>query len=229
MRILVLGDTHGHDTWKDIVAKEEFDKVVFLGDYVDSFTIPPDVIKKNLEDLSEYKRKMGKRCVLLYGNHDHSYWNAERCSGYKFHSATDYCRIFKPLIEEGLMEIVHIEGDIIMSHAGVSEYWLKEVAGLESPHDITFEKLNDTNAGLDLLNWNMFTGYDGYGNTISQSPIWIRPQALLNCPLKGWRQIVGHTHLDKCVTLDGIWFNDKLPEAYIVIEDGDIEFVPYAR
>ena len=29
-KIIVIGDTHGHNTWKEVVEKETFDKVVFL-------------------------------------------------------------------------------------------------------------------------------------------------------------------------------------------------------
>lgn len=56
MRTLVLGDTHGHTTWKKVMDKEAFDKVVMLGDYVDSFTIEPKKIADNLLDIINTKR-----------------------------------------------------------------------------------------------------------------------------------------------------------------------------
>jgi len=36
MRIIALGDTHGRTDWKQITARERFDKVVFIGDYFDT-------------------------------------------------------------------------------------------------------------------------------------------------------------------------------------------------
>lgn len=33
-KIVVLGDIHGNTVWKDIIAKEQPDQVIFLGDYV---------------------------------------------------------------------------------------------------------------------------------------------------------------------------------------------------
>jgi len=39
MRTIFLGDTHGRPTWKDIITKENPDRVVFIGDYFDSFDI----------------------------------------------------------------------------------------------------------------------------------------------------------------------------------------------
>lgn len=220
-RILVLGDTHGHDSWKAVVNHEDFDKVIFLGDYLDSFTVKPEVIANNFCDLLNFKQSMGDKCKLLYGNHDHSYWNAERCSGYKFHAVSMYMPLLEDAFKESLIDLIHIEGDIIFSHAGVSEYWLKKVAILESVHDINF----NTIVNLDTLNWNMMTGYDGYGNTISQSPIWIRPQSLLKSKVDGYRQIVGHTNMGTPVDEQGLYFNDLLPDYYIIVEDGDIKFV----
>ena len=41
MRTIFLGDTHGRATWKDIITKENPDRVVFIGDYFDSFDIEP--------------------------------------------------------------------------------------------------------------------------------------------------------------------------------------------
>ena len=45
MKILTIPDLHGKDIWKKFVAedtfvaKEESDKIVFLGDYLDSYLI----------------------------------------------------------------------------------------------------------------------------------------------------------------------------------------------
>ncbi len=224
MRILVIGDLHGHSSWKSIVENETFDKVIFLGDYLDSFTLIPEVIEDNLKDLIEYKKSNMDKCILLYGNHDHSYYHGERCSGYNWHGRKLYEPLLEKMFNENLIQLIHVEDDIIYSHAGVSKYWLKEVAGLDKPEDITFEGLEGTNVGFDLLNWNCLTGYNGYGDTISQSPLWIRPNSLLKDKLENYRQIVGHTSMTEPITEDGIWFNDMMPKYYIIIEDGEINF-----
>lgn len=219
-RILVLGDTHGHDSWKTVVNHEDFDKVIFLGDYLDSFTVKPEVIANNFCDLLNFKQSMGDKCKLLYGNHDHSYWNAERCSGYKFHAVSMYMPLLEDAFKESLIDLIHIEGDIIFSHAGVSDYWLKKVTMLDDVREVNFDSVT-----LDSLNWNMLTGYDGYGNTVSQSPIWIRPQSLLKSKVGGYRQIVGHTNMGTPVDEQGLYFNDLMPDYYIIVEDGNISFV----
>ena len=48
---VVIGDLHGIGIWKDILNKEKPDSVIFLGDYFDSFNIPPLVQKINFDDL----------------------------------------------------------------------------------------------------------------------------------------------------------------------------------
>ena len=39
-KTIIIGDVHGRDQWKQIVAQEkDADTVIFLGDYFDSFNI----------------------------------------------------------------------------------------------------------------------------------------------------------------------------------------------
>lgn len=224
MKTLVLGDIHGHNTWKDIIEKETFDKVVFLGDYLDSFTLDYKVITENFRNIIEYKKKLGDKCILLYGNHDHSYYNLERCSGFKSEAYTTYKFLLNELFENKLIDLIHIQDDIIMSHAGISEYWLNNIANIEDVKDLSLYTIN-----LNKLNWNDVTGYSRFGNTISQSPIWIRPQALLNNHIKGYRQIVGHTNLKDPYTEEGLYLNDLLPNYYIIIEDNNIKYKKWEK
>ena len=220
MRTLVLGDIHGHSTWKSIVNNEEYDNVVFLGDYLDAFRVIPEDIADNLLDIIKFKEKMGDKCRLCYGNHDHSYWNSERCSGYSWHGSQMYMSLLEDMFRDRMFDLIYIQDDIIFSHAGVSNCWLNEVAMLDDVRDVNFDSVR-----LNALNWNMLTGYDGYGNTISQSPIWIRPQSLLKSKVDGYRQIVGHTNMGTPVDEQGLYFNDLLPDYYIIVEDGNIGFV----
>ena len=41
MKTIVIGDIHGRDVWKEIVFQEQADRVIFIGDYFDSFDIGP--------------------------------------------------------------------------------------------------------------------------------------------------------------------------------------------
>lgn len=70
MKYLVLGDIHGRTIWKDIIAKENPDKIIFLGDYVSTHDgIPAEQQMSNLEDILNYKDENPDKVVLLRGNH----------------------------------------------------------------------------------------------------------------------------------------------------------------
>lgn len=224
MRILVIGDIHGHKGWQDIIIHEKFDKIVFLGDYFDNYSNTPGQEQvSNFREILDMTKRHSKRypgvVELLYGNHDHSYLNKEKCSGYKWQNQLIYEEILKEAKDEGYLKPVLVVDDIIFSHAGVSSYWLKEVAGLDKPEEITFDTVP-----LDKFNFNYLTGDNVFGDTPSQSPIWIRPQSLIQYKIEGYRQIVGHTQMRRPVNREGIWFNDMMPSHYIIVEDGKIEF-----
>lgn len=69
-KVLVLGDTHGRTLWKDIVEKENPDKVIFLGDYVSTHEgISAEQQLSNLEEILTYKENNLDKVILLRGNH----------------------------------------------------------------------------------------------------------------------------------------------------------------
>ena len=84
MKTLVLGDQHGRSNWKLAVHLENPDRVVFMGDYFDSFDISGVEQIQNFKEIIEYKEtaftNAGKdeqhktKVVLLIGNHDHHYF-----------------------------------------------------------------------------------------------------------------------------------------------------------
>ena len=82
MKTITIGDIHGYDTWKqagdiDLLIKGEFepdyDKYIFVGDYVDSFDLTNIQIYANLLELIQFKKKFPEHVVLILGNHDLQY------------------------------------------------------------------------------------------------------------------------------------------------------------
>lgn len=69
MKTLILGDTHGRGVWEYIIEKEKPDKVVFLGDYFDSFDINFENQMVNFMRIINFKKKFKKDVTLLIGNH----------------------------------------------------------------------------------------------------------------------------------------------------------------
>jgi predicted phosphodiesterase len=90
MKIMVFGDLHGENKWENHVKKiDQYDYVVFMGDYVDSFTHLDVELIENLDNLIKLKEKHQNKVILLLGNHDNQYLYSDfpetRCSGFRQH------------------------------------------------------------------------------------------------------------------------------------------------
>ena len=73
MKIITIGDLHGSPVWKNI-RTENWDRMVFIGDYVDSSDYDAKEIKQNLLDIIELKKMYPEKVILLWGNHDLAYF-----------------------------------------------------------------------------------------------------------------------------------------------------------
>ena len=196
--IIAIGDVHGNDNWKDIVKeyKTDSDTVVFLGDYVDSFNIPPELCLENLSELFAY-RCSTPNVHMLIGNHDYHYMrhDVDMYSGYQ----RDWMKAYRSILLDNynLLDMTytfkHNNTNYVFSHAGVSKVFLDD-------NDITVEGLNDLwKTNPSVFGFKHGVG-DYYGEHPSQSPLWIRPGSLLDNAVEGYDQIVGHTCIDYTTT-----------------------------
>jgi predicted phosphodiesterase len=192
MKTIFLGDTHGHSTWKDIITKENPDRVVFIGDYFDSFDIGPSEQMFNFKEIIEYKKNASHEVILLVGNHDfHYYPGGETYSGYRAGAAP----AIKQLLEENKdhLQMCYQLDNIICTHAGIGHKWLiQQGYSGELIEDFINQLWKHT------PNVFMFNGWDPYGDNTSQTPIWIRPLSLMSGNKKTFLkedfiQVVGHT------------------------------------
>ena len=87
MKTIIIGDIHGRDAWKQIINQEQdADRVIFVGDYFDSFDVPGLIQIQNFQDIIEFKTTSKSEVVLLIGNHDYHYFpeiGENGCSGYQ--------------------------------------------------------------------------------------------------------------------------------------------------
>lgn len=236
MKTIVLGDTHGRDTWKKIVADHpDAERIIFIGDYFDSFDIDYIEQIKNYQDIIAYKESGEKEVIMLIGNHDYYYFreiNSDEISGYNHRAAV----LIRPLLDQTRhhLQMCYIMDNFLFSHAGVSPEWL----------DDTFPEWRDKEMWPDstlddLINdiWKhkplkfMFNGSNPYGDDTYQTPIWIRPGSLELANREEYLkekyiQIVGHTRIKSisAQTHDtGYYFIDCLdanPQEYLIIQDG---------
>ena len=221
-RIIAIGDTHGRNTWKILINLHKFDKLIFIGDYFDSDHVLFEDQLNNFLDILEFKRQNPDKVILLIGNHDFQYMkqysDGETYSGYQLKNSKMIEHAFSTALSEGLLQMCHIEGNIIFTHAGVTKTWCEDM-------NIDFDNLeNSINSKLtESPSPFRFRGFDPYGDDVCQSPIWVRPQSLAADHIDGYRQVVGHTRVRTIAILkDTLALIDVLTTSKkaLLIEDG---------
>ena len=236
MKTIVLGDIHGRSNWKLAIHQEKPDRVIFIGDYFDSFEISGVEQIDNFKQIIKYKEDNPQiEIVLLIGNHDHHYFpevGYTGTSGYQSGIAPSITQV----IDENRHHLQMAYGfkDYLFTHAGVSPVWMDKVFG---PDDWSKENIVvDLN---EMFRYKPrvfdFTGLEPSGDNATQTPIWIRPRSLMSANKKhpkglkkDYIQIVGHTQMRR-LDLDGsdkftggrYYFIDTMETSgqYLIIED----------
>lgn len=234
IRIIVIGDLHGKPIWKDIINKEFFTYIIFLGDYFDcydEYTAAEQIY--NFKEIIEFKKLNPEKVILLIGNHDHHYFRGMKgnTAGFQIKHAI----FIQEVLEENMkyMQMAKSINNFLFSHAGITPDFLNDVYGRDGWNIENLE--NDIN---DLWKYKpksfMFNNEcsNPYGDDINQSPIWIRPRSLMRSAKdfkKRWIQIVGHTVQNKIdikgkATGGRYYFIDTLGTSseYLIIEDKKI-------
>jgi predicted phosphodiesterase len=219
MKIVVLGDIHGRAVWKDIIAKEQPDQVIFLGDYVSTHDNVSDEEQVfNLKEILRYK-DVHPKTILLRGNHDLQHL------GYDWAECSDYlprvAELMANLKEEFLAKTqwIYVKGNTVFSHAGISKKWL-------AANNLTLDGINALEP-TELFGFNTKYEWDVYGTSPEQPPTWIRPSTLFSVAIPGYDQVVGHTEVKHCLnmkdtsgTSNNLWLCDALGNgSYLVIEN----------
>jgi hypothetical protein len=223
---IILGDTHGRDIWKKFANRGA--RLVFIGDYFDSFDKTGDEQIANFQDIMEYK-KQNPDTICLIGNHDYHYiYPGSKCSGFNRKDQYKIGHVLKAHKDDLKMAVMI--NNYLCTHAGVTYTWLKNTLKLTPEDDIVIgvpidEYINDVYKYTP--DEFLFNGWDGYGNDVTQSPIWVRPPSLVFDAYdpKGLKQVVGHTgQLTIDIRDDKFFFIDCLGssgEALQIDDNGD--------
>jgi predicted phosphodiesterase len=204
MKHIVIGDIHGRDTWQRVNTKL-YEKIIFLGDYVDSYTLSDFTILENLKKILTFKKKNPEKVILLLGNHDVHYLHYPRfgCSGFRTTMQPELSALLRRNAD--LFQVAYQKDKYLFTHAGVTNSWYGEI--LRSPKLLEIceegENLADQ---LNLLERSTFRGtlYDvgmerggyGYGG-----PLWADMKETFTDMLHGYHQIVGHTNVEEIRTV----------------------------
>ncbi|MDX2191520.1 MAG: metallophosphoesterase [Bacteroidota bacterium] len=198
MKILTIPDLHGKDIWAK-VDFTKYDKVIFLGDYVDSFTHTDKEILDNLRAIIEFKKANESKVELLLGNHDiqYLYQRKYRCSGHRISMDEMLHKEFSE--NESLFKNIFQIGLHVWSHAGISNSWFNEVEPILKVNGFERDSLN-IEEGINILAKQDFNklvmvsklrgGYDQESGIF-----WADKSELEKDNLVGIHQYVGHTHV----------------------------------
>ena len=182
---LILGDTHGRINWKAMIAKYPTDKIVFIGDYFDSFDIPGIDQLANFKDIIALKDSRPDDVTLLIGNHDYHYMEGsnERYSGFQTWTCYNITQLL--LDNRDKLQFAHSVGRWLLTHAGVTKKWCFN-------NNVDLNNVVESINQLELSAFR-FVGQDTYGDSSISGPLWVRPRSLYLNRIDGWIQAVGHT------------------------------------
>ena len=230
MNFLSIPDIHGRSEWKiathgsiklfdkwaielfngNLVSEgytfNKYDKIIFIGDYVDSFNERNIIIKKNLEDIILFKKAFPDKVILLLGNHDVSYKNGSehRCSGYRPEAQYDLKDLFDSKINgEDIFHIAYQRENWLWTHAGITMgFYVECIKNIlkekNSKYSVFF---NDSMSIADILN-TMYSlnhpdifrvSFTRGGSSTIPGPLWTDKKELMDKPAFDLNQVVGHT------------------------------------
>jgi hypothetical protein len=233
MNTLLIGDIHGRDVWQDIIKAVNPDRVVFMGDYFDSFNIPGVSQIRNFNNIIDYKESTDKEVIMLIGNHDHHYMDAGET--YSGHQAALHWDINDALKRNSHhLQAAYQFDNVICTHAGLSPVWLSlHIPGWQ--HEDVVDAVNLLQESRPKAFNFSHLGYDPYGNHESQGPFWIRPLSLMRANKseqgfkKDYIQVVGHTQVTNIIdsfkaskkSMGNYYLIDALESnGYVTYEDG---------
>lgn len=226
---MTISDLHGRTCWKnfgDINSllvnsnTPEYDKYIFIGDYVDSFTVSNDVIKENLIEIISFKKMYPDNVILLWGNHDVEYlinkpWlpiPKGLVTGFRPEMHYDLYEIFNENKE--LFQISYQIQNYIWTHAGIHDGYYKFILLSKLKKNISEDELKNKNVA-DILNFcfdikfpNIFDcGFYRGGRSRIGGPLWCDFLELYKKPLSGYHHIVGHSFRKEIKTYT--YYKDK--------------------
>ena len=202
MKILIIPDVHGRLFWKTALQKGEYDKVIFLGDYVDPYeleAVSNSTAMSNFKEILSLKISQPNHVILLLGNHDLCYLSAQYCAiaqgdRYDKENEDELKSLYRS--GKGLFKLAHEEtiGGIhyLFSHAGVTQPWFNlNKAIIGKPDAAHLNRLLKSKKGIMTL---AQVGEARYGNYLSGSIVWADSDELaISDPIPNTYQIVGHT------------------------------------
>lgn len=228
MKIVSIGDIHGSNRWKLLLFGSinptlediqkimlTYNKVIFVGDYVDSYEKDEPIVE-NLKEIINFKKNYEDKVVLLWGNHDVYYYTMnygrDNVSGTREEMLHDLNQLFSPNYR--YFQFAYQYKNYIWTHAGIHRGWWEHYVRpkMKGNQESRFcQYLTGEENVADVLNmmWEFqddsifmcshLRGKFGWGKSVG-SPLWAAKLEIYNKPLFGYHQIVGHNPVEEIKT-----------------------------
>ena len=217
MKILIIGDVHGRNFWIEPCSHiNEFDKIIFLGDYHDPYPyeVSQNTSRHRLRDeLLPFILDHQDKIICLFGNHDGNYLVGDMADRFDMFHANE----IKNYLLKMNIKLIHKEGKYLFSHSGVLPKWLES-------NKLTLEDLEtlplDHNALMDV------SPYRGGWNEAG-SCVWgdVREYAVSE-HIPDIYQIFGHTQLAEDPIIEKDWADLDCRRAFVLENDIITEWKP---
>ena len=237
MKTVSIGDIHGSTRWKlllfgtltptlEVIQSTmlKYDKVIFVADYTDSFE-KDDPIVENLKEIIAFKKSYQDKVVLLWGNHDVFYYSMnygrDNVTGSRDEMLHDLNQIFRPNYR--LFQLTYQYKNYIWSHAGIHRGWWEHyvmpmvkgnkksrfhehLTGKENISEICNMMFEVEDPAIYMCSASRSKG--GWGSKVG-GPLWAGKLEVINKPIFGYHQIVGHSRTDKIETYTSFGFTEN--------------------
>jgi len=122
LKTISIGDIHGRACWKEL-DPDKYDRIIFVGDYVDSRSYTDAKILSNFKAIITLKRKHPNKVILLLGNHDmhYMYYPQFPCSRFRPQMQPKLTTLFNE--NKSLFQVAYQLKNVLWTHAGVSKTW----------------------------------------------------------------------------------------------------------
>lgn len=223
-KTLYVGDLHGDlqafDAACSLFQEEKYDKIVFMGDYVDSLTKNDLDILYLMDELIEFKKENYEKTTLLLGNHEMHYYftdNWWKCPGFR----TTISFRLRDLFEKHrvMFKVAEANGSFLATHAGINERWwirysdrlmyLADTLGVTDPMKEIDIILNALLLMKDSWILGTRSPFRGASPQSYPGPFWMdRSEVKKLVPIPRYTQIVGHSPV-KEITKDVIHMSNS--------------------
>ena len=206
IKTITIGDLHGKDIWEKCAdlkilsetpnLETEYDKYIFIGDYVESFDKTDKETLDNLQNIVLLKKNYPDKIILLWGNHDLPYYLGyyrHGCSGYRSQMHEKLNSIFES--NKNLFQMAFQIENYIWTHAGIHKGWYENrFSKIASNEELTLaEQLNKSFEKNEHNDDCLFdVGYARGGHQAIGGPFWL-DKMNLHKPLERYHQITGHS------------------------------------